>query len=159
MASDAPTLIRGREVATDEWQRVALAAPLPEGDVIVPWARWVADADALRAHKGRLGVQVPSPVNPADHPDLEGLALIALEFPKFADGRGYTYARLLRERRGFTGEIRAVGDILRDQLLYLWRCGVNAFELTAGRDPQDALRAFEEFSVDYQPGTPARAGR
>ena len=81
--------------------------------------------------------------------DLGKLALIVLTFPKFADGRAYTQARKLR-RSGFKGELRATGEVLRDQLFYMTRVGFNAFELQEGRDPENALEAFKDFSVTYQ---------
>jgi uncharacterized protein (DUF934 family) len=76
--------------------------------------------------------------------------VIALEFDQFKDGRSYSLARLLRERYKFNGQIRAVGDVLHDQLFYMRRCGVDAFELRPDRSAEDALRAFKEFSVTYQ---------
>ena len=160
MAAETRWIIKDRACVADPWQTLADEAPLPAaGDVIVSWARWVSEQAHLRAHPGRIGARCPSTINPAAAPELlDGLSLVALEFLKFADGRGYSYARMLRERCGFRGEVRAVGEVLRDQLFYLWRCGVDAFELAAGRDLDDALRAFSEFSADYQPGTPARAG-
>ncbi len=78
------------------------------------------------------------------------LPLIALHFPKFADGRNYSSARLLKERHHFEGELRAEGDILRDQLFYLSRCGFDTFELKAGQNAEAALKAFREFSDVYQ---------
>ena len=83
--------------------------------------------------------------------DFEQLAAIALDFPKFADGRCYSHARLLRERHGWTGELRAHGDILRDQVFFLWRCGIDVLEVREDKSAQDALEAFKEFSVTYQP--------
>ncbi len=159
-AAQARLIIVDRQIVADPWQTLPDDAPAPDsGDIIVSWDRWLADAATLRARSGRVGACCPSTVNPALSDALAGLSLIALSFPKFADGRPYTYARLLRQQRGFTGELRATGEVLRDQLLYLWRCGFNAFELSPGRDLTDALKAFDEFTVDYQPGTPARAGR
>lgn len=81
--------------------------------------------------------------------DLAGFSTIILEFPAFKDGRAYSQARLLRERYGYTGEIRARGDVLRDQLLFMARCGVNAFEFSG--DVEGANAALEEFSYAYQP--------
>ena len=78
------------------------------------------------------------------------LALIAVDFPKFSDGRGYSIARLLRERYGFEGELRAIGDVLRDQLYYLRQCGFNAFAVRADRDVEAALRGLADFSDGYQ---------
>ncbi len=81
---------------------------------------------------------------------LEGVSLIAIEFPKFADGRGYSHARILRDHLGYKGELRALGDVLRDQLYVMSRCGFNAFEVRADKDIEDALGAFDTFSVRYQ---------
>ena len=85
--------------------------------------------------------------------DLEGITAIALNFPKFTDGRAYSAAALLRTRYGFKGEIRAIGDVLRDQLFSYQRVGFDAFALRADKDPVDALKAFEEFSEVYQAST------
>ena len=91
--------------------------------------------------------------------DLRAFALVAVPFhfiqPKpeggrSFDGRGYTQARMLRDRYAYTGEVRAVGDVFRDAMFYMHRCGVNAFELRPGQDPADALRAFADFSFGYQ---------
>lgn len=141
-------LIKGGKIVTDEWTYVDDEAPLPAGDVIISAARWRAGRKANEARDGRLGVRFPSDENPADE-DISGLDLIAIEFPKFADGRGYSYAKLLRHQSGFKGELRAVGDVLRDQLRYMWRCGFDAFELREDKDLADALNAFSEFTVDY----------
>nr|WP_310638858.1 DUF934 domain-containing protein [Burkholderia gladioli] len=73
-----------------------------------------------------------------------------MDFPRFGDGRGYSTAHLLRNRHGWTGELRAIGDVLRDQLNYMSRCGFDAFAVRADRDPHDALNAFTEFSERYQ---------
>ncbi len=139
-------------------------APLPEGDVIVPAADWIAHGDTLRARAGRTGVWLGPAEDPAilkDH--LAGLALVAVDFPKFTDGRGYSIGALLRRRYGWTGELRAVGEVLRDQLFYLARAGFDAFALAPGRDAEAAARAFEDFSIAYQDAsdsrTPALADR
>ena len=92
-------------------------------------------------------------LEPADDPasiSLEGVARIEVNFPKFSDGRGYSIARLLRERYGYRGELRAVGHITRDLLFYLESCGFDAFELRPGEDPHEALAGFEDFSEAYQ---------
>lgn len=83
-------------------------------------------------------------------PDLPRLRLVAVNFPVFTDGRGYSTARLLRERHGYRGELRAVGDVLRDQLYFLRRCGFDAFALRADQDAEAALRAFADYTVSYQ---------
>jgi uncharacterized protein (DUF934 family) len=98
-------------------------------------------------------------LEPADDPasiSLEGVARVEVNFPKFGDGRGYSIARLLRGRYGYRGELRAVGHITRDLLLFLESCGFDAFELRDGEDPHEALASFEDFSHSYQRG--CRAG-
>jgi uncharacterized protein (DUF934 family) len=111
--------------------------------------------------KGRRVVSEnpPSPedkvvrLEPADDPasvSLEGVTRVEVNFPKFGDGRGYSIARLLRERYGYRGELRAVGQITRDLLFFMESCGFDAFELRPGEDPHEALAAFEDFSESYQ---------
>lgn len=145
-------IIRDGEIVSDSFVHVAQDAELPAtGDIIVPLARYVAERDVLRARSGKVGVRLA-----ADEEAqkialyVDELPLVAIEFPTFKDGRGYTTARLLRDRYGFKGEIRAVGDVLRDQLRAMKRCGFDAWELKAGKDIQGALQAFGEFSVTYQ---------
>jgi uncharacterized protein (DUF934 family) len=144
-------VIKNRAIVEDGWQRLPDDAPLEDGDIIVSWPRWQAQGEDLAAHRGRIGVAV----NGDDEIDevamqLDTFELIAIEFPKFADGRGYSIARLLRERYGYRGELRAVGDVLRDQLFYMARCGIDSFQLRADKDAEDALQAFDEFSTPYQ---------
>jgi uncharacterized protein (DUF934 family) len=145
----------------DAWT-VAGETLAPDADVIVPLARLAADAEAILSRAGRTGVRLPNDrgVDPIV-PMLSRLSLVAIEFPKHTDGRGYTLARLLRERHAFTGEIRAVGNILRDNLLFLHRCGFDAFELDpkygpGGLDPAGALSAFDDFDVFYQAASDVR---
>jgi uncharacterized protein (DUF934 family) len=85
--------------------------------------------------------------------DVHRLAVIALEFPKFRDGRGYSWARMLRQRLGYKGEIRAVGDVLRDQWLFMTRCGIDAFEVKPGTRIEDFRAALDELTVFYQPSS------
>lgn len=150
-------IIKMRQVVQDNWQLLRMAADgappaiPPEGDIIVPLALWQARRKELLAHPGRIGVWLDSHEGPeAIAEDLGVLGLIAINFPKFTDGRGYSTARLLRERYGYKGELRAIGDVQRDQLLFLSRCGFDAFALKEGRDPEAALGAFSEFSEAYQ---------
>jgi uncharacterized protein (DUF934 family) len=106
----------------------------------------------------RLGVRIgPADRVEALEPDLARLSLVAIEFTGPSEGRGYTLARVLRDRYGFAGELRAVGYVKRDQLLYMERCGFDAFELSDGVDAQAALASFEDFSVAYQPGSEERS--
>lgn len=145
-------IIKDRAIVEDQWQHVpADAETIPSGDVIVPLSVWKARRDEFIGRNGGLGVRL----EPGEHPediadDLHRFSVVACNFPTFRDGRAYSYARLLRERYGFTGEIRAVGDVLRDQMFYMARCGFNAFEVRADRSIEDALSAFKDFSVTYQ---------
>jgi uncharacterized protein (DUF934 family) len=150
------TLIKIRQLVQDNWQLLEAAADgalpaVPQGDVIVPLALWQRERARLLARSGRLGVRLEASDGPeALAEDLGHFDVIAVHFPKFTDGRGYSTARLLRERYGYEGEIRAIGDVQRDQLLYLSRCGFDAFAVKERRDPQAALDAFSDFSEAYQ---------
>ena len=147
-------VIKDRKIVEDDWQRItelAEDAPLPDGKVIIPFTYWLSNRDKLKAGKGPYAVWI----NGDDETetvaeDLEYFELIALEFPAFTDGRSYTHARLLRERYGYDGELRAVGDVLRDQLFFMHRCGIDSFEVRADKKIEDALQAFNEFTVTYQ---------
>ncbi len=146
------SVIKNRQIVEDHWQPVADDAELPAGPVIVSQTRWQQERVALRERGEPVGVRLPNTANVADlADDLPALALVVLEFPKFADGRAYSQARLLRERYGYRGEIRATGDVLRDQLFFMTRSGFDAFELRADRNLEDALEAFNDFSESYQP--------
>jgi uncharacterized protein (DUF934 family) len=153
-------IIRDRAIVEDDWIHVDDKAPLPaSGKLIVSWARWQAEREALKA-RGNVGVAIGPALDVAElAADLAALALVAVAFSfiqprpeggRTFDGRGYSQARTLRERLGFKGEIRAVGDVFRDAMFYMHRCGVNAFEVKAGQDLADALRAFQDFSFGYQ---------
>lgn len=161
------TLIKNAKIANDSWQLLEFAADggLPvipaAGDILVPLALWQAAAGVLLARSaGRVGVWLAPDEDPAQIADsLDALDLIAVHFPQFTDGRGYSTARLLRERYGWKGELRAIGDVQRDQLFYLSRCGFDAFLLNDGSDApqgdllrsaQGALSAFNDFSEAYQ---------
>ena len=139
-------------VQNDPWLSVADDQPIPSsGDVILGYARFDREEADLSERSGRLGLRI----EPEDDllqvvTHLPKISVLAINFPKFGDGRGYTKARLLRERYGYKGELRAVGEVLGDQLFYMLRCGFDAFELAPGKDPQLALKCFEDFSVTYQ---------
>jgi uncharacterized protein (DUF934 family) len=152
-----PTLIKQRRIATDNWRLLEPGPdrPLPEipaeGGVLVPLALWQARREDLRARPNPVGVRLESSdAVETLAGDLRHLALIAVHFPKFADGRGFSTARLLRERYGYEGELRATGEFLPDQLPLLERCGFDAFLLRDGQDTEEALRAFDDFSDAYQ---------
>ncbi len=150
-------IILDKQIANDDWTLVADDAALTGANEVINFGRWAsaegADKDALIAKRdtGTLGIQL----NAGDTADLlaadsQGFALVNVEFPKFADGRGYSAARLLRERYGFTGQLRAVGDVLFDQLFYMMRCGFNAMAMRADQDLDLAVQGFETFSTPYQ---------
>lgn len=148
-------IIKGQEIVEDQWVHVEDEQPLPEGDVIISLARWQAEKDTLIGrNQGGLGVRVSPDYNAEDiADDLEHFDVVALDFPVFRDGRAYSTARLLRDRYKYEGEIRATGDVLRDQLFYMFRCGFDAFEVRADRSIDDAIKAFSEMTVTYQPAT------
>jgi uncharacterized protein (DUF934 family) len=151
------TLIKDRRIAADSWQRLSAGSDgalpgLPEqGEVIVPLALWLARRSELLERPGRLGLWLDSHEAPeAVAADVGRFAVIAVNFPKYQDGRGFSIARLLRERFGYKGELRAVGHITRDHLYYMAGCGFNAFELREGEDAQESLAALDAFSESYQ---------
>ncbi|TVR03376.1 MAG: DUF934 domain-containing protein [Deltaproteobacteria bacterium] len=146
-------IIRDLEIVEDNRTRVPDDQPLPDGPVLVSLDRWRQDRDTLR-ERGDVGVYLSPEEDTHDLlDDLQDLPAIAFELPKFADGRPYSRARLLRERHEYDGELRAFGDVLRDQLLYLHRCGFNAFEVRADKDLDDALRGLRDFTVALQPAS------
>jgi len=146
-------LLKRDRIAEDPWQRVDDDAEIPSGvPVIVTYERWQREHDALVGRNGDLGILLASDQPPdliAD--DLSRFTLVCLDFPKFTDGRAYSYARLLRARYDFAGELRAVGMVLRDQLLFMRRCGFDAFEIPDEADTADWTVAFNDFSHRYQP--------
>lgn len=144
-------IIRDGAIADDHWQHVADDEAIPAGDVIVGHSRWQQERDTLLQHGGRIGIRIDGDTSLADViDDLDQFSVIALDFPAFKDGRCYSHARVLRERFRYGGELRAVGDVLRDQLMYMTRVGINAFEVREDRSIEDALNAFREFSGYYQ---------
>jgi uncharacterized protein (DUF934 family) len=145
-------IIKNGAIVDDVWQHVPDAAELPSsGAVIVSLERYIEQRTALQTRPEGVGIRLRSEqAAQLVAPYVAEAAVIAIEFPTFKDGRGYTTARLLRERFGYVGQLRAVGDVLRDQLFYLTRCGFDAFELKAGKDTVGALNGFRDFSVTYQ---------
>lgn len=141
-------------IVDNQWQRLeadALENGVPaQGKIIVPLAYWQENREALIA-RGDVAVWLAPGEEPKDlEDDLAALPLVAIHFPAFKDGRGYSYARELRTRYKFDGEVRATGDVLRDQLFYMTRCGFNAFEVRADRNIEEALQGLKDFSVTYQ---------
>lgn len=144
-------LIRVDGRVENRWQSVADDAALPAGPILVSARRWLAEREALIGRGGDIAVSLAPTFEPATIAgDLHRFGMVAVEFPKFADGRGYSIARLLRERHGYAGELRAVGDVGKDQLFLLRRVGFDSFLLPEGRDPDEALKAFADFPEVYQ---------
>jgi len=152
----ANAIIRNQRVENDVWRTLGVQADedlslLPGGPILVPLALWKQRRSELLARGEPVGVWLKPDDEPGDiASDLDKLALVAVHFPKFGDGRGYSTGALLRTRHGYRGELRAFGDIGRDHLFFLARCGFDAFRLAEHRDPEDALAAFDDFSVRYQ---------
>jgi uncharacterized protein (DUF934 family) len=150
-------IIKHRAVVSDDWTVLRLAedeaaesVAVPAGKVIVPLAVWLAQRAALEGST-ELGVWLPSDARPEVlKDDLARFQVIAVDFPKFADGRGYSIAYNLRARLGYAGELRAIGDVLRDQLFYMSRVGFDAFATREDRNIHDALKGLTDFSEAYQ---------
>ncbi len=148
-----PKLIKHGEVIDDAWQvlREIPEAGLPSGKIIVPLTYWLEHRDALRA-RGEVGVWLASDQPPAPlADDLAQLPVVAIDFPLFTDGRGFSYGRTLREHFGYKGEVRAIGQFIRDQLYYLSRCGFDAYAIET-TDPEKALGSLKDFSTSYSAG-------
>lgn len=139
-------------VAADVFAVADDDAALPEGAVIVSLARFQKERETLLARNAPLGVRLKSSESPELlGEDVQRLSLVVLEFPAFRDGRGFSWSRMLRTRFGFTGEIRAVGDFLFDQLSYMVRTGIDGFDAGARFTPEDFAAALGEMSHVYQP--------
>lgn len=144
----------------DRFVRLGDEDPVADGArVLVTLARWQREAEAISESAAAVGVMVP---NTADMltlgRSLQYLPLVALEFPAFADGRAYSQARLLRDRFGFAGQLRATGAaVVRDQIVALHRCGFNAFELREDQDLAACLQTLAEVALAYQPAQDAVA--
>lgn len=145
-------IIKDKSIIDDTYTLVSDAAELPEsGDILVEHALWADVKGALTGWSGKIGLKLSGDAELDQFSDdLAGIDMIAIDFPVFRDGRGYSLARLIREHLGFKGELRATGDILRDQLFYLQRCGFNSFATREDRCIEDALNGLNDFSVTYQ---------
>jgi uncharacterized protein (DUF934 family) len=145
-------LIRNGVGANDPFVDVADDAPLPDGAVIVSLTRFRADREAVLARNTPVGVRLTSEQSPeALGSDLDRLALVVLQVGKFRDGRVFSWARLLRTRLKFAGEVRVTGNFLYDQIAFLARVGVNAFVLPPSLTPELFARALSEMTDVYQP--------
>lgn len=148
----AQLIKNGQLAGNDQWQLIEDDAVMADYSLI-SLKRWQDNAASLAplAEAGKVGLFLQS----GETADLIGdecrhFTLIAIDFPKFSDGRGYSAARLLRERHGFRGELRALGDVLIDQLFFMKRCGFDSYALRDDQELDTALAAFGTFSVCYQ---------
>ncbi|MEZ5492125.1 MAG: DUF934 domain-containing protein [Gammaproteobacteria bacterium] len=152
-----PKLIKDASLADDQWVLVKEATDpgilqvLPGRNIIVPYRFWKFFPDDIAEYNGEVTIWLDSHEYVGDiREPLNNFPLIALNFPVFSDGRSYTNARELRENLGFQGELRAIGDVLRDQLFYMQRCGFNAFQLRHDQDVDECIQAFKDFHTGYQ---------
>jgi uncharacterized protein (DUF934 family) len=154
-------IIKGRAVVADDWSVLRLldaetpeSVAIPAGKIIVPLTVWQAQCDTLLGRtgaNGQLGLWFAADEQAhTAKDDLDKFAVIAVDFPKFSDGRGYSIAFNLRKRLGYTGELRAIGDVLRDQLFQMHRCGFDAYATRQDRSIHDALKGLTVFSETYQ---------
>lgn len=147
-------IIKNQQVLENTWTFVADDAELVAGDISVSLERWLAEQNTLLQHKGQVAVRVQGTSDlSALRPSLKQIPVIEVEFPSFTDGRSFSQARLLRDREGYTGEIRAVGGFHADQVFYLQRVGVDSFVIENEKQQQVALEAFNDFTVSYQAST------
>jgi uncharacterized protein (DUF934 family) len=147
-------IIKDGKIEQDNWQLISVedaANVLPAGDVIVPLSLWQEQADSLKQRDGGIAIWLNAGEEPESiAADLDQFAFIAINFPAFTDGRGYSYARLLRERHDYRGEIRAIGDVLQDQLHFMFRCGFSSYALKDTKNIETALAGFKTISDPYQ---------
>lgn len=145
-------IIKDGRIVEDPWRHLSDDEPAGEGAVSVTLMRWKHERDALLSRAAPLGVRLAAGERPEDlAEDLGHLGLVVLDFSSFRDGRSFSQARILRERFCYMGEIRARGDFIQDQMFFLSRVGVNAFELRDEEALAGALPALSDFSVIYQP--------
>jgi uncharacterized protein (DUF934 family) len=146
-------LVKGGRIADDSFVHLADDAALPaRGDILVSAARLLRDPDALLRHAAKVGVIWPNSRDVDDLvPTLDRIAAVALVFPTFRDGRAYSQARLLRERFFWRGELRATGQVLRDQFVFMLRAGFDAFDVKKQSDAEAFAETVKRYSVFYQP--------
>jgi uncharacterized protein (DUF934 family) len=146
-------LVKGGEIRSDSFVHLGDDAPLPEGDaVLISAARLLADPQSLLRREGKIGVIWPNGRDVDELvPYLDRLSTIALVFPTFRDGRAYSQARLLRERFHYRGELRATGQVLRDQFVFMLRAGFDAFDVRKQSDAEAFAQTVKRYSVFYQP--------
>ena len=146
-------LVKQGRITTDLFVHIVDGAELPgNGAILIPAARFLEDPEAALKRAGKVGVIWPNNRDLDDLvPYLDRLAAVALVFPSFRDGRAYSQARLLRERYGYDGELRATGQVLRDQFVFMLRAGFDAFEVVKESDAEAFATVAKRYSVFYQP--------
>ena len=146
-------LVKGGKITDDSFAKLAVDTPLPEsGDLLVPAERFLGEADALLKRSGKVGVIWPNNRDISELvPYLGKIAAVALVFPTFRDGRAYSQARLLRERYNYRGELRATGQVLRDQFVFMLRAGFDAFDVKKQADAEAFGESARRYTVFYQP--------
>ena len=157
-----PKIIKNDQIVDNIWSILTLAADetaatiaLPATPTLFPLSVWLARRDEILARQQDVGIWLDAGEGPEAIADdlaqfAARFAVIAVNFPKFTDGRSYSSARLLRERYGYSGEIRAIGDVLQDQLFFMKRCGIDAYAVRADKDINAALAGLRVFSETYQ---------
>jgi uncharacterized protein (DUF934 family) len=146
-------LVKDGKITGDLFVHVPEGAELPgDGAILVPAARFLEDPEAILRRAGKVGVIWPNNRDLDDLvPYLDRVAAVALVFPSFRDGRAYSQARLLRERHGYEGELRATGQVLRDQFVFMLRAGFDTFEVKKDSDAEAFASTAKRYSVFYQP--------
>jgi len=153
-----PRIILDNSVVDDNWQLITESeqadvdiSQLAEGNYLVPLSVWNSLVAELTTPPANIGLWLASTELPEQiQGSISEIPVLAIDFPAFADGRGFSIGRLLRERYGYKGQLRAIGKPIRDQLSYLVRCGFNAFDLAEHYDPEEALASLKDFSDNYQ---------
>lgn len=148
-------IIKDAQIVNDNWQLLSIETTLDDisaqDNVILPLSLWLANKNQLENRQEKTGVWLNSAEEiESIAENVAAIPLIALEFPSFTDGRHYSSARILRERYHYQGEIRAIGDVLKDQLFAMHRCGFNSFVIKQGKDINNALLGLTDFSETYQ---------
>jgi uncharacterized protein (DUF934 family) len=151
-------LVKGNQIVSDEFVTQGDDDAIPAGgNVLVPAARFLADAEAILARGGKVGVIWPNGRDIEElAPYLQKLAAVALVFPNFRDGRAYSQSRILRERYAYTGEVRATGQVLRDQFVFMLRAGFDSFLVNKESDAEAFANVAKRYSVFYQPAADGR---
>lgn len=143
-------IIKNGQLVNDDWNRVDEVGLFPEGKILISMSSWNEQQVQFFKRYGEIGIWMESNENPEEIENLERIPVIGILFENFMDGRGFSIARLLRERLDYQGEIRAIGLPIRDQLSYMVKCGFDAFDLADHYDLEEALASLNDFSESYQ---------